>query len=126
LAKHANDIVAQVFIVIFFLLMGGVPLGILILGILNFVRAITRHVTIVLQVLAAIAIWVLLTYALVMIFIVVIYSLPYPLSPANEIKSTVIFILGCLFYAAAGAALIYWTKRQKELSGPTLVTAVGV
>jgi hypothetical protein len=114
--KNATDIVAQIFIVIFFILMGGIPLAILVLGILNFVRAAMRQVTIVLQVLASILIWVFLTYAIVMIFIVVIYSLPYPLSRANELKSTGFFILGCLLYAAAGAALIYWTKRQRQLS----------
>lgn len=98
--------------------MGGIPLAILILGTLNFVRAVTRHVTIVMQVLASILIWGFLTYAVVMIFIVVIYSVPYPLSPANELKTTGFFILGCFFYAAAGAGLIYWTKRQRQLSSP--------
>jgi hypothetical protein len=119
LSGRANDIIAQIFIVIFFVLMGGIPLAILILGTLNFVRAVTRHVTIVMQVFASILIWGFLTYAIVMIFIVVIYSVPYPLSRANELKTSGFFILGCLFYAAAGAALIYWTKRQRQLSSPT-------
>lgn len=116
--SKANDLIAQIFIVIFLVLMGGIPLAILIFGILNFVRAVTRHVTIVMQVLASILIWVFLTYAIVMIFIVVIYSMPYPLSQANEWKSTGFFIAGCFFYAVAGAALIYWTKRQRQLSAP--------
>jgi hypothetical protein len=126
LSGRATDIIGQIFFVIFFALMGGIPLAILILGILNFVRAVTRHVTIVMQVLASILIWAFLTYAVVMIFIVVIYSFPYPLSPANELKATGFFILGCLLYAAAGAALIYWTKRQRQLSGPAQEDAATV
>jgi hypothetical protein len=118
LSGRTSDIIGQIFFVVFFALMGGIPLAILILGILNFVRAVTRHVTIVMQVLASILIWAFLTYAIVMIFIVVIYSFPYPLSPANELKATAFFILGNLLYAAAGAALIYWTKRQRQLSSP--------
>ena len=118
--KNITDIVGQVFLVVFFVLMGGIPLTILILGILNFVRATTRQVTIVLQALASILIWAFLTYAIVMIFIVVIYSFPYPLSPADELKTTGFFILGCFLYAAAGAALIYWTKRQRQLSSTAL------
>ncbi len=96
--------------------MGAVPLAILVLGIMNFVRALARRGTIVLQALAALAIWTFLTYVIVMILIVVIFSLPYPLSPANELKSTAVFIVACLIYVAAGAALVFWTKRQAQLS----------
>ena len=116
LLRHANDIIAQIFLVIFFVLMGGIPLGILVLGTINFIRAATRRGTIALQALIALVVWTILTYALVMLFIVIIFSLPYPLSRADEIKSTVVFIVGCLIYAAVGAALIYWTKRQAALS----------
>ena len=97
--------------------MTGVPLAILILGTINFVRAAIRRGTIVLQVLTAIGIWIFLTYAIVMILIVVIFSLPYPLSPSDELKSTVVFIIACVIYAAVGLALIYWTKVQEKLSG---------
>ncbi|HEV7475804.1 MAG TPA: hypothetical protein VGN90_17240 [Pyrinomonadaceae bacterium] len=114
--SRANDIVAQIFLVVFFIIMAGIPLGILVLSIMNFVRAATRRGTIVLQALAAIAVWTILTYVLVMILIVVIFSLPYPLSRADELKSTAYFIVGCLGYSAVGAALIYWTKRQAALS----------
>lgn len=116
LLRHANDIVSQIFIVIFFVIMGAIPLAVLVLGVLNFVRALTRRGTIVLQALAALAIWTFLTYVIIMILVVVIFSLPYPLSPANELKSTAVFIVACLIYTAAGAALIFWTKRQVSLS----------
>lgn len=118
MSRHANDLVAQIFFVIFGILMAGVPLSILILGILNFVRSATSHVTIVLQALASILIWALLTSVIVMILIVVLSSLHYPLSAADEFKSTGYLFVGCLLYAVGGAALIYWTKRQKQLAGP--------
>ena len=69
----------------------------------------------------ALIVWLVLTYAIVMIFIVVVFSLPYPLSPADEWKGTGLFAVACLIYAAVGAALIYWTKVQARLSraGPS-------
>ena len=107
-----------------FAIMAAVPLVILILGTVNFVRAATRRGTIVLQALAAIVIWIFLTYVIVMILIVIIFSLPYPLSAADELKSTVVFIIGCVIYSAVGAALILWTKAQSpgKLSPPKLTT----
>lgn len=108
--------VGQILLVVFFILMGGVPLAILILGIINSVRAVTRRGTIVLQVLASMAVWIFLTYAIVMIFIVVVFSFQYPLSVADNLKTTAIVILGTVVYALVGAALIYWTRRQAKLS----------
>jgi protein-S-isoprenylcysteine O-methyltransferase Ste14 len=96
--------------------MGGVPLAILILGIINSIRAVTRRGTIVLQVLASMAVWIFLTYAIVMIFIVVVFSFQYPLSVTDNLKTTAIVILGTVVYAVVGAALIYWTRRQAKLS----------
>lgn len=114
--NKANDIVGQILLVVFFGLMGAVPLSVLILGVINFIRAVTRKGTIVLQVLAAFAVWIMITYAIVMIFIVVIFSFKYPLSDADNLKSTAVVILGTVVYAAVGAALIYWTRRQAKLS----------
>jgi protein-S-isoprenylcysteine O-methyltransferase Ste14 len=116
LLNKANDIVGQILLVIFFGLMGAVPLGVLILGVINFIRAVTRKGTIVLQVLAAMAVWFVLSYVIVMIFIVVVFSFQYPLSDDDNLKSTAIVMLGTVIYAAVGAALIYWTKRQAKLS----------
>jgi cytochrome b561 len=113
--SKANDILAQIFIIVFFVVMGGIPLTVWVLGTINFVRATTRRGTIVLQVLVSMAAWVILTYALVMIFVVVIFSMPYPLSRANEFKSTAFFIAGCFVYMAVGALLIHWTRRQAAL-----------
>jgi hypothetical protein len=120
LLNKANDIVGQILLVVFFVIMGAVPLSVLILGILNLIRAVSRKGTIILQVLAAMAVWLVLTYAIVMIFIVVVFSFQYPLSDVDNLKTTAIVILGTVVYAVVGAALVYWTKRQAKLS-----TAIG-
>lgn len=114
--NKANDIVGQILLVVFCVLMGGVPLAVLTLGIINSVRAVTRRGTIVLQVLAAMAVWIFLTYAIVMIVMVVIFSFKYPLSDADNLKSTAVAILATVIYAVVGSALIYWTRRQAKLS----------
>jgi len=124
LLRQANDIIGQVFLVAAFFIMTGVPLAILILGVVNFIRAATRRGTIVLQALAATVIWIFLTYAIVMILIVIIFSLPYPLSSADEIKSNVVFIIGFVIYTAAGLVLVYWTKAQAKLSGVPMTAKI--
>jgi hypothetical protein len=116
LLNKANDIVGQILLVVFFIVMAGVPLSVLVLGIINSIRAASRRGTIILQVLASMAVWFFLTYAIVMIFIVSVYSFKYPLSDADNLKTTAIVIFGTLIYAIVGAALIYWTRRQAKLS----------
>lgn len=116
LLRQANDIIGQVSLVVAFLIMTGLPLALLILGTINFARAVTRRGTIVLQVLTSIGIWIFLTYAIAMILIVIIFSIPYPLSPADELKSTAVFILGCVIYTVVSGALIFWTRAQAKLS----------
>lgn len=114
--NKANDIVGQILLVVFFVVMGAVPLTVLVLGIINSIRAVSRRGTIILQVLASMAVWFVLTYAIVMITMVVVFSLPYPLSDADNFKTTAVVILENVVYVAVGAALIYWTWRQAKLS----------
>lgn len=114
--RHANDIVGEILLVAFFVIMAATPLAILTFGIINFVRAQTRRSTIVLQGLMAIAAWTILSYVIFMLFIVIVFSFPYPLSTADELKSTGLFLLGCAIYTAVGALLVFWTKRQARLS----------
>lgn len=116
LLRQANDIVGQVLLVVFFAIMCAVPLTVLVLGIINFVRALSRRGTIVLQALISLVLWTVLTYAIVLIFFMIVFSQKYPVSTPDELKTTAIFILATVIYAAAGAALIYWTKRQAKLS----------
>ena len=58
LLRQANDIIGQVFLVAAFFIMTGVPLAILLLGVVNFIRAANRRGTIVLQALTAIGVWI--------------------------------------------------------------------
>jgi predicted cobalt transporter CbtA len=116
LLHKANDIIGQILLVVLFVVMGGMPLGVLVLGVINFIRAETRRGTIVLQILASLLIWTFFTYALVLILMVVIFSYEYPISPNDEIKTNAIVLIGTVIYAAVGAALIYWTRRQAKLS----------
>ena len=101
---------------VLFFVMCATPLSILILGIINFVRALSRRGTIVLQVLVSLILWIFLTYAVVLYFMMLVFSDKYPLTPAEEWKTTGWFTLGGLIYTLAGAALVYWTKRQARLS----------
>jgi len=114
--RHANDIIGEILLVAFFVIMAATPLAILTLAIINFIRAATRRATIVLQALVAVAAWTILTYVLFMLFMVIVFSFPYPLSGNDEFKSTGLFLLGCAVYTAIGALLVYWTKRQAKLS----------
>jgi hypothetical protein len=116
LLVHTYDILGQVWLIAFFAIMAATPLAILTLGIVNFVRAVTRRGTIVLQTVAAIAAWTVLTGVLFMVFMMVVFEFPYPMSRADELKSTAVFLIGCLIYAAVGGLLVYWTKHQAKLS----------
>ena len=94
--------------------MGVTPLVILVLGILNFRRDKMRQAKAALQAVGAVVIWAILTFTIVMIFFMMAFSFPTYQSQTNELISTVIFICASVFYALVGAALIYWTKRQKK------------
>jgi hypothetical protein len=120
LLRQANNIIGQVLLVAFFVIMGGVPLTIIVLALINVARAVTRQITILLQALVSLGLWIFLTYIVVMIFIIVVFSLPYPQSRADELKSTAIFLVSVLIYGAVGAALIFWTKAQAKLSRPPM------
>jgi hypothetical protein len=116
LLRQLNDFLGPILLVIFAVIMGGTPLTIIIMAIRNLLRAGSRHGTILMQALTAVGIWVMLTFLLLMILMVIIFSFEYPLSQSDELKSTGVFILGSLLYAAIGAALIFWTSRQTRLS----------
>ena len=96
--------------------MGGTPLVIVVLGILNIVRNKLNRTTIVLQALAALAVWIFLTFAIVMIFFMTVFEYPAYRSRTDEIKSDAIFIVGTVIYFIVAGLLIYWTKRQSKRS----------
>jgi phosphoglycerol transferase MdoB-like AlkP superfamily enzyme len=116
LFRQANDFLGTILLYAFAIIMGGIPLAILVLTIINLIRATSRRGTIVLQALASIVVWVLLTFVLIMVLMVTILTFNETPSQANEWKSTGVVILGTLIYVGVGAALVYWTKRQAALS----------
>lgn len=87
------------------------PLAILVLGVVNFRRDKLRQGVIVLQAVAALAVWTILTFVIVMIFFMTVFEYPAYRSRADEIKSTAIFVGGSLIYFLVGGVLIFWTKH---------------
>ena len=116
MSHQVNEILGQILLIVFFAVAGAAPLVVLVLSILNFSRYAARRTAITLKALAALAIWACLTFILVMVFIMVVFQFPAYKSQANETTGTVIFTVGTLIYALAGAALIYWMKRQSKRS----------
>jgi hypothetical protein len=114
--RYANDIVGEILLVAFFVIMAATPLAILTLAVINFIRAANRRGTIVLQALVALAAWTILTYVQFMLFIVIVFSFPYPLSSSDELKALGFSCSTARSIPRIGASLVYWTKRQAKLS----------
>lgn len=112
--KQVSDILGQILFVLFFVVMAIAPLIILVLGIVNFRRDKMRQAVIILQAVAALAIWTILSFVIVMIFFMTVFEYPAYRSQADNLKSTAIFLGGGFFYFLVGGVLIYWTKRQTK------------
>jgi len=97
---------------LFFGVMVITPLVILVLGIVNFTRDKLRQGLIILQAAAALAVWIILSFVIVMVFFMTVFEYPAYRSQSDNLKSTVIFAAGGLLYFLVSAVLIYWTKRQ--------------
>ena len=110
--KQANQLLGQIVGVVFFAVMCITPLVVLVLGFLNYRRDRLRQAKRALQALGALAIWAVLTFVLIMIFIMTVFSYPAHVSQANEFTANAIFTMGSFFYSVVGAVLIIWTKRQ--------------
>jgi hypothetical protein len=114
LSSHAADILGQIFFVLFIAVMAITPLVILLLGIVNFTRNKLRQGVIILQAVAALAVWIILSFAIVMIFFMTVFQFPAYRSQADNLKSTVIFLVGGFVYFLVAGVLIFWTKRQTK------------
>ncbi len=114
MSGRATDILGQVFFVLFLAVMIITPLIILVLGIVNFRRDKFRQGLIILQAVAALAIWTILSFAIVMVFFMTVFQYPAYRSQADNLASTAIFLGGGFFYFLLGGVLIYWTKRQTK------------
>jgi hypothetical protein len=114
LFRPANDILGQILLVAFFAIMVITPLIILVLAIVNVQRDSLRLGKSILQAVGALAIWTCLSFVIVMIFFMTVFSYPINASPSNEMKANGIYVGGTLVYFIVSGALIYWTKSQTK------------
>jgi hypothetical protein len=114
LSRQLSDILGQISVFLFFAVMVITPLVILVLGIVNFTRDKLRQGAIILQAVAALAVWTILSFVIVMIFFMTVFEYPAYRSQSDNLKSTVIFTAGGLLYFLVSAVLIFWTKRQTK------------
>ena len=112
-----KDTLGQIHAILFFAVMGLTPLAIVALGILNYIRGGARRIEIVVQALASLVIWTILTVTIVMIFFMTVFEYPAYRSRSDEMKSTAIFVGGSVIYFLIGGVLVfwsYWTKRKTK------------
>jgi heme/copper-type cytochrome/quinol oxidase subunit 2 len=114
LSRQLSEILGQISVFLFFAVMVITPLVILVLGIVNFTRDKLRQGAIILQAVAALAVWTILSFVIVMIFFMTVFEYQAYRSQSDNLKSTVIFTAGGLLYFLVSAVLIYWTKRQTK------------
>jgi hypothetical protein len=114
LSRQLSDILGQISVFFFFAVMVITPLVILVLGIVNFTRDKLRQGAIILQAVAALAVWTILSFVIVMIFFMTVFEYPAYRSQSDNLKSTVMFTAGGLLYFLVSAVLIFWTKRQTK------------
>jgi hypothetical protein len=112
--RHVSDILGQILLLVFFAVMVITPVIILVLGIINLRRDKLHQGVIILQAVAALAVWAILSFATVMIFIMVTFEPPTYKSHPSEALSNAIYVGGILIYFLVSAVLIFWTKRQTK------------
>jgi hypothetical protein len=93
-------------VLLFFAVMAITPLVILVLGIVNLSRDKLHQGVIILQAVAALAVWTILSIAIVMIFIMVTFE------PSTY--NDAIYVGGILIYFLVSAVLIFWTRRMTK------------
>jgi hypothetical protein len=113
LSRQVTDILGQILLVLFFAVMVITPLIIVVLGIVNLRRDKLHQGVIVLQAVAALAVWTILSFSLVMIFFMTVFEYQH-----NEPIGTVIYVGGCLIYFLVAGVLIFWTRRQTKRMPP--------
>ena len=111
---RVNDVLGQILVLLFFAVMAITPLVILVLGIVNLSRDKLHQGVIILQAAAALAVWTILSVAIVMIFIMVTFEpLTYKSHPSEALNNAV-FVGGILIYFLVSAVLIFWTRRMTK------------
>ncbi|HMG75744.1 MAG TPA: hypothetical protein VK582_19745 [Pyrinomonadaceae bacterium] len=106
---RVNDIFGQILVLLFFAVMAITPLVIVVLGIVNLTRDKLHQGVIILQAVAALVVWTILSVVIFMVFIMVTFE-----PPKNQVLSDAIFAGGILTYFLVSAVLIFWTKRMTK------------
>jgi surface polysaccharide O-acyltransferase-like enzyme len=114
LPGRVNDVLGQVLVLLFFAVMAITPLVILVLGIVNLSRDKLHQGVIILQAVAALVVWTILSIAVVTIFIMITFEpLTYKSQPSGALNNAV-FVGGILIYFLVSAVLIFWTRRMTK------------
>jgi amino acid transporter len=103
------DILSQVLVLLFFALMAITPLVIVVLGIVNLRRDKLHQGVIILQAVAALAVWAILSFVIFIVFMMVTFE-----PPTNKVLSEAIYTGGILIYFLVSAVLIFWTRRMTK------------
>ena len=100
----------------FFLMAGATPIILLALSVLNLIRSSRRWYLILVEVVAALVVWAVLTFGVFSALFVMAFSMPGNPSSrdAANIKMTVAFGFMWLAYGLAMAGLIYLLKRRAK------------
>src|SRR3984893_9200402 len=109
LSRQVTDILGQILVILFFAVMVITPLVSLVLGIVNLRRDKLHPGVIILQAVAALAVWTILSFSLVMIFFMTVFEAHH-----DDPISNVIYVGGILIYFLVSGVLIFWTKRQTK------------
>ena len=109
MSGRTSDVFGQISVLLFFAVMAITPLVILVLGIVNLTRDKLHQGVIILQAVAALAVWAILSFAIVMIFIMITFE-----PPTNKLLSEAIYVGGILIYFLVSAILIFWTRRMTK------------
>lgn len=103
------DVFSQILVLLFFAVMAITPLVIVVLGIVNLTRDKLHQGVIILQAVAALAVWAILSVVIFTVFIMVTFE-----PPKNKVLHEAIYAGGILIYFLVCAVLIFWTKRMTK------------
>lgn len=110
--RQINDFLGPILLILFAIIAGAIPIIILIFSVLNAVRRRVHWIIVVAKAFSALLAWLVLTYAVVLIFMMVVFSASGRTTTAQDLKMTGIFIVECVIYTLTGLGLIWWVRRN--------------
>ena len=108
------EIAGQIILYGFFFTACATPIAVLALSILRFIQAEQARYRFALKGLAALLIWGAVTFVVVFIFFMMVFSVPYDRASreAVDLKMNLVFGLFCMIYALIAGVLLYWVQRR--------------